>query len=300
MNFPKCQNFKCPSHEQDPAFGLVVRNGFYRRKVVCRRIQRYRCLICKKNFSAQTLSPTYRQKRPDLNEPLRELLCSQVSQRRAARLLRVSKTTIVRKFHFLANQARVRNQDRLLGLREKPIRFVQFDDLITSEHTKCKPLSVSLAVDAKTRMILGFQVSEIPARHPLITISLRKYGPRKDERDQGLDRLFTGLKEHVSPTATFLSDSDYEYPKHVMKHFPEGTHLQVKARKGAIAGFGELKKIGFDPLFSLNHTCAMLRANLNRLARRTWCTTKTRLGLIQHIELYTEYHNQHLAPSPAG
>jgi len=40
----------------------------------------------------------------------------------------------------------------------------------------------------------------------------------------------------------------------------EATHRTVKGRRGSIAGQGELKKIGFDPLFSLNHTCAMLRA----------------------------------------
>jgi hypothetical protein len=39
-------------------------------------------------------------------------------------------------------------------------------------------------------------------------------------------------------------------------------------------GQGELKRGGFDPLFSLNHTAAMFRDRLKRLSHRTWCTTK--------------------------
>ena len=53
-----------------------------------------------------------------------------------------------------------------------------------------------------------------------------------------------------------------------------------------------MKKLVFDPLFSLNHSCAMLRANLNRLFRRTWCTSKTRQGLIDHLSLYVRFHNE--------
>jgi hypothetical protein len=35
----------------------------------------------------------------------------------------------------------------------------------------------------------------------------------------------------------------------------------------------------------------MLRANLNRLFRRTWCVSKTLQGLIDHISIYMSYHN---------
>jgi len=64
--------------------------------------------------------------------------------------------------------------------------------------------------------------------------------------------------------------------------------------RGCVAGQGELKKIGFDPLFSLNHTYAMMRANINRLFRRTWNTTKDPRKLRDHIDLYVWYHNSEL------
>ena len=59
-------------------------------------------------------------------------------------------------------------------------------------------------------------------------------------------------------------------------------------------GQGELKKQGWDPIFNLNHTAAMFRANMSRLIRRTWCTTKKLSSLRDHLSLYTTYHNQTL------
>ena len=61
-----------------------------------------------------------------------------------------------------------------------------------------------------------------------------------------------------------------------------------------MTGQGELKKVVYDPIFSLNHTCAMLRANINRLVRKTWCTTKKPERLAMHITLYALYHNLNL------
>jgi len=169
---------------------------------------------------------------------------------------------------------------------------VQFDDLETFEHTKLKPLSVTLAVEKETRYVLGFEVSRMPAKGLLTKKSRKKYGHRKDERAEGRDRLFRRLKGKVCPRALFESDSNPHYPVTLRKHFPLATHKTVLGQRGAVTGQGELKKTAFDPLFSLNHTCAMLRANVSRLIRRTWCTTKKLQPLIDHLEIYVWYHNE--------
>ncbi|MGZ3656152.1 MAG: hypothetical protein ACXWR1_04035, partial [Bdellovibrionota bacterium] len=57
---------------------------------------------------------------------------------------------------------------------------------------------------------------------------------------------------------------------------------------------GELKEGRYDPLFSINHTCAMFRANVNRLIRKTWCTTKSQERLRSHLILYANAHNNRL------
>ena len=61
-------------------------------------------------------------------------------------------------------------------------------------------------------------------------------------------------------------------------------------RKGCVAGQGEMKKVGFDPLFSINHTFAMMRANISRLNRRTWNTTKKLSALVDHLSIYAWRH----------
>lgn len=296
MSYPYCPSLSCSLPPEAPPFGPVIRAGFYRLKRSKLKIQRYWCKACGVRFSDQALKSTYYQKRADLNEPIRDLLCSAVSQRRCALLLGISRTTVVRKFRFMAREASIENEKWRQSYRNKPVDHVQFDDLVTSIHTKCKPASVSLAVDAKTRKILGIQVANIPARHPLVEISKAKYGPIHDERGSSLKRLFCELEPLTHSKTVFQSDCDPEYPKHLQARLPHAHHERVRSRRGRSGGFGELKRIGFDPLFSLNHACAMLRANLNRLARRTWCTSKTKMGLLLHLELYQQFHNSRLTP----
>jgi hypothetical protein len=296
----RCPNIACLEHplhlSHDPNSRSIVRKGTYYRRSDRRRITRYRCKACGKQFSSSTFNEDYRQKRREINPKIYELMCSSISQRRLAKLLQANPKTVVKKFRILAARARTEHETWLMKFKETPISNVQFDDLETSEHTKCKPLSVSLAVHAKTREILGFQVSVMPAKGHLAKRSVQKYGYRKDLRPKGWDELFRSLQSIVSAHAHFESDENPHYPKYLKKHFREATHEQYKGARGAVVGQGELKKLGFDPLFALNHTCAMLRANLNRLVRRTWCTTKTIQGLIDHLSLYVTYHNQRLLP----
>ena len=145
------------------------------------------------------------------------------------------------------------------------MQHLQFDDLLTVEHTKCKPLSISLAVEAPTRRILGFEVSRIPASGPLAELSRRKYGPRPNERPAALHRLFGGIRPCLHAGVEFRSDEDPLYASVLRRRFPGSPHHRHLGGRGCITGQGELKKLRFDPLFALNHTCAMLRANINRL-----------------------------------
>ena len=179
-------------------------------------------------------------------------------------------------------------------LASKKVYEFEFDDVETFEHSKCKPVSITLAVEAKTRMILGVRVARMAANGRLAKKSVRLYGRRKDERRKARQDLFRELVPHVDPNALIRSDSNPYYPDDVKRFFPKCTYLRVKGKRGAITGQGELKKVGFDPIFALNHTAAMLRANISRLIRKTWSTTKKAERLYDHLTLYAYYHNKHL------
>jgi hypothetical protein len=231
-----------------------------------------------------------------MNFRVHSFLCSGVSQRRTAKLLRLNVKTVVSKFLFLSHQVKNKHEAYLKLLAQKSeeekIQAVQFDEMESHEKSKCLPVSIPLVVEEKTRKILGFRVCSMPAKGPLAAISLKKYGRREDERAQAVDSLFTELKPILSKQGTISSDLNPKYPNWIRPHFPQMTHQAFKGKRGCIAGQGELKKIGFDPLFSFNHTAAMLRANINRLFRKTWCFSKKKERLASHIFLYLEYHNR--------
>jgi hypothetical protein len=145
------------------------------------------------------------------------------------------------------------------------------------------------------RFILGVDVCSMPAKGLLASISRKKYGPRPDDRPAALADLFLRIRHRIAPDAELLSDQCPRYPKAVREAFPEARHKTTKGLRGCIVGQGELKKAGFDPLFAFNHTAAMLRAHVNRLFRKTWCTTKRPDRLRAHLNLYVLYHNRRIA-----
>jgi hypothetical protein len=267
----------------------LVRFGHFVRKHDQNRIARYRCQNCKKTVSDSTHSGLFGQKKPFLNKWIYKFLVGGYSQRRTAIDLEINRKTVVRKFISLGLAAR-----RALAVTNRAanaVRHLQFDDMETFVHTKCKPVSITLIVEHRTRRILGFEVSQMPCKGRLSKGSRNKYGPRADLRREARDKLFSEIKDKVSPEALIESDMNSHYPASVKKHFPHGRHRTHKGRRASVVGQGELKRGGYDPLFSLNHTCAMLRANINRLFRRTWCTTKLEHRLELHIALYALRHN---------
>ena len=293
LRCPYCQ-MKSVSSSDRPK---IVRLGRFWRKSDGRWVQRFRCLKCVRGFSFATFHPCYRQNKRQFNDPLRKLFASGMSQRRAAIVLNLSRTTVVRKLLFLSTQAEIKNDsDRKSFL---PAATVEFDDVETFEHTKLKPLSITLVVESKSRRILGFEVSQMPAKGVLALASKKKYGPRKDARPLARARLFSRVRDLIQKNAEIKSDQNPHYPSDVRRYFPLATHRTFKGRRGCVVGQGELKRGGFDPLFSFNHTAAMLRANINRLFRKTWCTTKKPERLRAHLEIYVEFHNRTLLSRPA-
>lgn len=286
-------NIKCPhcSLAQGLSGSRIVKAGKFKRKSdqVC--LQRYFCRHCRKHFSEASFSPCYNQKKRHFNSSIFHFLASGGTLRRTAKTLNLNRKTVARKLIFLglmADQVLTEHQSRL------QVREFEFDDLETFEHSKLKPLSVTIAVESKTRRILGFRVAEMPAKGLLVKRSLKKYGKRRDERKYARSSLFRELKRFTTPGCHIKSDQNPHYIKDIKKYFPQSLHTTFKGRRGCVVGQGELKAGGFDPLFSLNHTYAMFRANVSRLFRRTWNTTKCRHRLALHLSLYSFYHNFYL------
>ena len=266
----------------------ILKFGHYFRSSDSKRIQRYQCKHCHLHFSSATPLSCYKQKKRRLNKLIQNALCSNMSQRRIALLYNISRVTVARKLKFLAQQAEKRHKQ---WQKQNTFDLIQLDDLETFEHTKCKPLTVTVLVNEK-RKIIDFGVASIGAKGHLARISRKKYGPRENRASEMRNKLFSRIKKRVCRQALIQSDDDPHYRRLLKRFFPHCTYETFKSIPSCVTGQGELKKTGFDRLFRINHTLAMLRANINRLIRKTWCTTKKVDSLRDHIMVYVDFHNR--------
>ena len=274
------------------ASSRVIKDGRYHRAEDAQSIQRYRCKDCGKGFSSSTLTPTYRQKRRRLNRLIESDIASSTAQRRIAIKQGCARNTVARKIAFLAEQARAKTKAWLAS--QEPFTNLQWDELITFEHTRLKPLSVAVMACEQGRSILGFRVAQIPASGLIARRSREKYGPRRNLSGYARRDLLKTLAPHIAAQATVTCDEHPRYREELETALTGVNVIQHRSVRGSLTGQGELKRTGWDPLFTINHTLAMLRDNIKRLTRRTWCTTKRQSALEDVIAIYVHFHNSRL------
>ena len=285
-----CRTQACP-HCHSPRFR---KHGFFYRRDDARRVQRFRCSDCLSTFSRAGFSPFYRHRHRRIKERIRALLAANATLRGIARQLHIDKDTVARYLVLLAREARQRQ--RIRQANSPQASSVQFDELITIEHTKMKPLSVFLVSDTDRWEMLGVIVSRIPASGYLAEKSRKKYGHRPDQSVLRRHVLLRRLAPLIDPQAHVVTDKHSAYPLLLKRHLPQATHVRHKGAKAAIVGQGELKKGGWDPLFCINQQLAMLRAHISRLFRRSWNTTKRVTRLADHLAIYMDHYNRTLRP----
>jgi transposase-like protein len=284
-----CPNKECKLYLKNIS---QKKDGKYYRRDDRHLVQRYKCKNCAKKYSYSTHTLEYKHKKRTINRIIRGNLASGMSMRRCAYNLKVHRTTISRKLLYLAEKARLNQKEFLASIQEGAIKNIQLDDLITSVHTKLKPLAISVVIDSETRLILGAKVSEIPAFGLIAKISRKKYGRRKNLHPKNLNHLLENIQPLIHPNVLIKTDEHKHYPEIIQRNFPHSIHRQFKSERASVAGLGELKNKKYDPLFMINHTLAMLRANINRLYRKTWCTSKDEFRLQDHVDLFIDYFNQ--------
>jgi len=126
--------------------------------------------------------------------------------------------------------------------------------------------------------------------------SREKYGQRKNRSGPMRRRVLAEVKKQLSDTVLIKSDEHPRYAHEIKQALPNSTHVQHRSVRGSLTGQGELKRTGYDPLFPINHTLAMMRDNIKRFARLTWCTTKRVDALKDVLAIYMYYHNTVLIP----
>ncbi len=284
-----CPNKSCKVFHQGV---FQLKDGHFLRRDDSRKIQRYKCKICQTRYSKSTHTLEFAQKKRRFNKIIRANLASGMSMRSCAYNLNLARKTIERKFVYLAKKARVNQKELLKKWSENPLQEVQFDDLISSVHTKLKPISISVVVDPMSFKVLGARAAEIPAFGKIAEISRRKYGKRKNRHPKILSELLFDLKANIASEVKFKTDEHKRYSEIIASHFPRAKHKTYKGARASVVGMGELKTKRFDPLFAINHTLASFRGGMNRFFRRTWCTSKTIKHTQDHIDIFVDYYNE--------
>lgn len=203
----KCPFLDCKSNKGEVNH-KVVKKGFYRNLAKDRKIQRYRCTRCDRNFSSQTQSPDFRHKRPDLNKTLFKLFSSGVTLRRAAKIAGCSRSTIDNKFAFLANMG-LKYHNRFLD-SSPSVDIVVFDEMETFIETRAKQISVPIAVCAITKKVISFNVARMPTKGPLAEVGRDKYDWTVDERGPAMKRVLLDVGA-FNPNAQTEDRSNYNY-----------------------------------------------------------------------------------------
>lgn len=261
-----------------------IKKGFFRIYRINQKVRRYQCRNCHRTFTHRTFRPDYLHKKMDLNTPLAKLLTEGNSLRACARILGMTYKSTYKKFLWLKKVTEL-NKGRISYKAEK----LQFDELETILHTKCKPLSIALVVNEDSQLIAA-QVAEIPAKGRLASFSVFKYGPRRDDRRLAMEAVLMTAKSRLRNQVGIVeSDAKSAYRSIVRKCLGEVQHLE-HARKIDKRTLQERlhekhQKRRYDPLFAINHQCARLRDRIKRLARRNWCTTKKLENLQLHLDL---------------
>ena len=160
----------CPFSESSAC--RVQKKGFFpKQSTRAARIQRFRCLDCRKSFSGQTHSLTYRERLPYLDQSVFRILAGGVSQRKCAEFLGIHRDTVARKLVRLARFAAAQEVPGAAKVFGETTTAV-FDEMETFEHTKMKPISITVAVTEKTRPIRDFLASRFKDPSKLMWLEL--------------------------------------------------------------------------------------------------------------------------------
>jgi len=252
-------------------------------------VPRFRCRLCGRGFSRQTFRADRRQKKPFINAACLDLMVACVGLRQAARVLRVARRTVERRFAWLARHA-VQFQANRLAAARIPGPF-QLDELESFEANRYQPVTVPVLIERSSLFIVATAVGPL-RRKGRLTPRQRLHraahealhGRRPSQSRQAVHAVLSRLRS-VAPAATVVLESD-EKPLYgrlgrelLGTRFVWSTHSASARRDRS------------NPLFPINHTNARLRHFLARLRRRTWCVTKRRLWLQAHLAIATLWSN---------
>jgi transposase-like protein len=151
---PHCPNRGCLYHHTQPTPWPYRRHGFYQRQSSPHRIQRFRCLSCRRAFSTQTFSTTYWLKCPSLLAPVYTHTVGGMANRQIARTIKAAPATVDRLLGRLGRHCLLFLGQLLANA--SPFGDIVIDDLASFEYSQYYPFDHLTAVDQTSSYVIYF------------------------------------------------------------------------------------------------------------------------------------------------
>lgn len=284
---PFCPNPDCVFHRDSKGWRFR-KKGFFVRRATPRRIQRYRCLHCHRNFSSQTFHVTYWLKRPDLLAPLllRSLACS--GYRQIAREFSVSPSAIQHQIERLGRHCLLFHE--LHRPKGPPTEPLVIDGFESFEYSQYHPMHFHTAVGAHSQFFHAFTDSELrrkgrmtahqKKRRAELEAQLGRPDPRSIEREMA---ALIALVVPEKSAAEIHSDEHPAYPRALR-------HLEDRPLRHRVTS-SKRPRTPQNPLFPVNLLDLLIRHSSANHKRETIAFSKRRQGAAYRLAILMVWRN---------
>ncbi len=283
---PFCPNRDCDSHA-DPARWRFRKKGFFVRQHHPRKVQRYQCHQCGRNFSSQTFSPTYWLRYTHLLERLFHRVIGGSCLRQISRELGVSPTTVQRQTERLGRHCLLFHER--LRPRGAPTEPLVLDGFRTFEHSQYWPFDLNLLIGV-SHYVYGVGEAELrrsgtmrPSQQAKRARLERKHGrPAPQATRDSVQELVARVVPSGS-SATIRSDEHQSYPR-ALRGIPDRRirHETTSSKESRTTQ---------NPLFPVNLADLLLRHSIGEHKRETIAFAKRRQGAMYRASIFVVWRN---------
>jgi transposase-like protein len=300
---PFCPNPSCRFHKRDRGLWRFVRAGFFVRKTLPGRIQRWRCDTCRRYFSAQTFRTDYWLKRPDLLAPIFLRLVSCSGARQIAREFGVSPETVLGQASRLGRHALLfHRQHRPRGPLAEPLALDSFESF---EYSQYYPTHYHVALGAGSHYCHGFTDTEL-RRKGRMTRGQKRRRAKLEQRlgrpdPRSTEKEVAALLAIVAPGAqslTLRTDEHRAYPRGIRRV----RHLTVRHETTS----SRAARTSLNPLFPVNlfdllvrHSGANHKRETIAFAKRRQCAIERMWGFVVWRNFMKSFSEQKQDATPA-
>ena len=283
---PFCPNRDCASHAK-PGTWRFKKKGFYARRHGPRRVQRYLCQRCGRNFSSQTFSVGYWLRRPDRLRPVffRLLGCSALRQ--IARELAVAPSTVQRLAERLGRHCLLHHEAQ--RPKQAPREPLVLDGFRTIESGHFWPFDLNLLVGV-SHFVYGMNEAELRRSGTQTPAQKRKRARlealhgRPDP--QATRRAVVELVGRIVPRggeAEIHSDDHRAYPQALRRLDDREIRHETISSKAS--------RTPRNPLFPANLADLLLRHDGANHKRETIAFSKRRQGAMYRAAIWCVWRN---------